>query len=319
METNWKVVKYRLVIPFLLAVKRVALALAPKTYQNPFDGKQFFILGSGRNGSTLLALLLNRHQNVFLPPEQYVLPYSIISWHLKFWQAWKAYCNETIAQYGLKNQDWALEEPEYTELKMQMHAVSKPDQRPSTLYSILLRYYDRKGGGDAALVGDHSPVTTLFYKQVFAEFSNDKYVVLLRHPLDVLLSYSKLKNNPASDFKYACWKWNNSVFAYKWLKHSGGKVHLIRYEDLVTETDAVLDKLLEFLEVDKTPLTKPIAEETKGLGATGYLHHENLDRPISNRSVNRWRTDLDTEVIKSAIPLISKHANEFGYDISYPG
>ena len=45
------------------------------------DNSIFFIFGSGRNGSTLLARLLNTHSQIFLPPEQFALPYTIIDWH----------------------------------------------------------------------------------------------------------------------------------------------------------------------------------------------------------------------------------------------
>ena len=43
----------------------------------------FFIIGSGRNGSTLLGGMLNTNNNVFIPPEQYVLGYSLLKWNLK--------------------------------------------------------------------------------------------------------------------------------------------------------------------------------------------------------------------------------------------
>ena len=42
----------------------------------------FFILGSGRNGSTLLSSILNAHKSLFIPPEQFVLPYAIMKRYL---------------------------------------------------------------------------------------------------------------------------------------------------------------------------------------------------------------------------------------------
>ena len=49
----------------------------------------FFILGSGRNGSTLLASTLSQYQNIYIPPEQFVLPYAIMKFRLFNFFSWK--------------------------------------------------------------------------------------------------------------------------------------------------------------------------------------------------------------------------------------
>ena len=75
MTSNYQLIKYRLLIPSL--IKLVKLFRKNKNYHS-ISEQPFFILGSGRNGSTLLASILNSNPNILIPPEQYVLPYSIM-------------------------------------------------------------------------------------------------------------------------------------------------------------------------------------------------------------------------------------------------
>ena len=72
--------KYRLVISSLVNFMRIFSNAPIKLSPAPF-----FILGSGRNGSTLLASILNAHKDVFVPPEQFILPYTIFKRYLKFY------------------------------------------------------------------------------------------------------------------------------------------------------------------------------------------------------------------------------------------
>jgi len=278
------------------------------------DNSIFFIFGSGRNGSTLLARLLNTHSQIFLPPEQFALPYTIIDWHSSLFKNPLYYTKKQLKRYFTNNQNWIWNTSDLSTLE---EKIDPTGIRPRSLFKLVLQYYSELSVGKKAVFGDHSPITTSFYKYIYDEFPQDKYIFLLRHPYDVVLSYSKILNNPASNSVIACNKWNNSINAYDYLINKGAKVILIRYEDLVTKTDETLAEILNFLEVKSQDLTKEKIENIeKSLGTKFQNHHKNLYNPINSSSVNKWKVDLDSDLALDIHKYLIKNSLRFNYDLN---
>lgn len=302
-------------LPLLLVFRRGLFGDRSNNIVGTHEGKQFFILGSGRNGSTLLALILNRHPNLFLPPEQFALPYSIMDWQLTIKTNWEDYCQKVLSNYRNLNQDWLLDDTDFESINQELRNIPEKHQRPASVYAEVMKTYALKTSSKADFLGDHSPVTTLFYNLVFSEFPKAKYIFLVRNPLDVVLSYSKMSNNPASDYSYAVWKWNRSVEAFESLEQSGAAIRLVKYEDLVTEPKKTVVSIQKFLGIDELPLLDSSAGEkdNDSLSAKDYEHHQNLFKPISADSVGRWKTELNEATVRRVIPLVASNAAKFGY------
>lgn len=283
------------------------------------SSKNLFILGSGRNGSTLLALLLNRHEKIFLPPEQYALPYTLTDWQLPFYKNWNKYYKKHLNAYFKKNQHWLVTEEDKHILEKKLANMPKNKQNPVVLFNTIFQYYANTiaGKSNVAFLGDHSPLTTLFYPYVFHYFPKAKYIFLIRHPFDVVLSYQKLKGNPASNPKFACKKWNNSIRAYFYLKSKNYPVLLVKYEDLVNNPNKVLTEILVFLNVEhENLLVSKNNNENELIGAKNISYHENLNKPISNKSVGKWKEKLDKNCVKKLIPIVEKNAQLFNYNLN---
>jgi len=278
-----------------------------------------FIIGSGRNGSTLLAMLLNRHENIFLPPEQYALPYSLTDWQISFpKKKWNHYYKKQLEAYLKKNQNWSLTKKDEIYLDEILSNLPKNKQNPVELFNIIFHYYATHIAGKTNItyVGDHSPLTTMFYPYLFYYFSKAHYIFLIRHPFDVVLSYQKLKGNPASIPENACKKWNNSIKAYNYLKSKNHPVLLLKYEELVTNTEEKINEILDFLNIEKQNLLiTPSTEENDLLGAKDIPYHKNLYKPINNTSIGKWKDSLDKNIINKITPLVKKNAQIFGYNL----
>lgn len=316
MENIWKKIKYNILVPFLISISNIFYN-KKKKYHSNYNNDLFFILGSGRNGSTLLALLLNRHSKIFLPPEQFVLPYSIMAWYINPFIKWQKYIKKQLNYYLYRNQNWELNSDDFNIIYKDLKNTEV--KSPKHLFIKTLEYYSKKTDNNKKLYGDHSPISTVLYKYIFTEFSNAKYIFLIRHPFDVILSYSKMKNNPASNPIYAAWKWNNSIKAYDSLIKKGYNIHLLKYENLVINTDVCMKNILLFLDVEFEVLNKILTNEKLNdtLGASNYSHHKNLYKPITGQSINKWKTELDKNTIKKTMPLLIKNATRFGYDLNY--
>lgn len=307
-----KELRYKLVL-LIIILKRL---FTNTSKSNSTDNSVFFIMGSGRNGSTLLARLLNNHSEIFLPPEQYALPYTIIDWHSSFFKSSKSYCKKQLGRYLSNNQNWKLNKNDFGNIEKELKEFDAKNSRSRNIFKLVFQYYSIHYGNKKMIIGDHSPLTTVFYKYVYHEFSNDKYIFLLRHPFDVVLSYSKMLDNPACNPLIACRKWNNSINAYDYLKKKKCKVFLVKYEDLVMKTDEVLNKIQAFLKVETQDLINEKPDNVEeSLGTMSLNHHKNLNNPVNTKSINKWEEGLDPKVISTIHKLVYKNASRFDYNL----
>ncbi len=287
------------------------------TLKGNSEEKIFFILGSGRNGSTLMAKLLNKHSQIFLPPEQYALPYSIADWHVSPIKKWQIYSKKQLTRYRQNNNNWKLDEGDYVQIAKQIENLTANERGPREIFKKVFFQYAKKYAANKSAVGDHSPLSTLFYKYLAYEFREDYHVFLIRHPLDVVLSYSKMPENAASNPQDSVKKWNNSVAAYDYLKEKKAKIFLVRYEDLVQKPREIIGEVLCFLNIAKEDLfikeNSQLANDS--LGVSSLRHHQNLFKPISSDSIGKWKVGLDPELICKIQADVKINAQRFGYSL----
>ena len=312
MKRFLKKIRYKSIL-LVIILKRLFTNKPDKTKLKNTDNSIFFIMGSGRNGSTLLARLLNNHSEIFLPPEQYALPYTILDWHSFLYKSSNSYLKKQLDRYYSNNQNWILDKSVFANIEKELDSKSI---NPRNIFKFVFQQYSIHFGNNKKIIGDHSPLTTVFYKYIYQEFSHDKYIFLLRHPFDVVLSYSKMLDNPASNPLFACWKWNNSISAYDYLKKRKCKVLLIKYEDLVLNTIEVLNNLQTFLNVESQDLAiEKLDNIEEALGTKSLIFHKNLNNPINSKSINKWKKSLDPKVISKIYKQVQKNASRFNYNL----
>jgi hypothetical protein len=319
METNFKKLKYRFLLPGALNISRYIFGNRNLNTNFISPNNPFFIIGSGRNGSTLLASILNNHPEIFLPPEQYILPYAIMQWHLLRNIAWEDYVKKVIAELLKRNktQNWHLDEITIEEIKSAAVNLNNQHRNAVNLFHIIFTFYGQSIKSHFTRYGDHSPLNTQFFKLISDEFSTSQYIFLIRDARDVILSYSKLTNNPASDPVFASWKWNDSIKAYHYLKEKyPDRVIMVKYEDFVNSPFQETKKIVGFLNLSviENILDFDRNEGMRKLGASGIHYHLNLSRPINKDSVGRWKTDLPKSTLNRVYPKIKHNLKKFGYD-----
>lgn len=307
-----KQLRFKLV-ELLLKIK----SLGKKPQKSEEDEPVFFIMGSGRNGSTLLARLLNNHSDIFLPPEQFALPFTIADWQFSRFKSWTSFYQKQLKRYLKNNQSWKLEEKDFKKIESELRALDKEERGPGTIFKQVFERYAKKFGGPAKLYGDHSPLSTEYYKYIYHEFPDGKYIFLLRHPYDVVLSYSKMKEHKASDPEYAAWKWNNSIKAYDYLKKKNCDVLLVKYRDLVSKPEEVTEKIQDFLDIDPQNVINaiPANPEEDPLGAGTHAHHQKLYKAVDASSVGKWKEELAPEIIEQIEESVEENAARFHFNL----
>jgi hypothetical protein len=90
--------------------------------------------------------------------------------------------------------------------------------------------------------------------------------------------------------------------------------HLVRYEDLVTDPRPTLRSMLSYLGLDDS------AESLDAmLGSNGRAplngQQEHRTAPSPQKSIGRWRADLDGELVAECNAGFGSALERFGYDV----
>ena len=313
MHTSFKRIKLRIIAPSLIRLMDLFLGKRSESNSTKQFKDPFFIIGSGRNGSTLLGGMLNTHKEIFLPPEQYILGYSLLKWNLKRHKSWNKISNEIIDDYqetkNTCNWDTSLEP-----LKKQVLELEKNSKNFSNLIGEIFQFLANKKNSSFSLYGDQSPITTHFCKELIQEFPLSKFIVLVRDPRDVALSYSKIKNHPARNLNHAIWKWNDSIYMLDFLKRKDPSCAIhIKYEDLVAQPKQTLESICGFLNITYSDELLDHSKSAENLGVSHLAIHSNLNNKISTSSIGKWKTELSEEKINTINSLTKTNRERFGY------
>jgi len=299
LKTLYTKIKYRiLVYPIFLILKFFSKRVTQ--LNNP----HFFVLGSGRNGSTLLATILNAHPNFIVPPEQYILPYAIMRRYVFFFWSSKSWINNIVSLFNNdnKNRNWNLN---LDNLNTKTKDIPK-------LFSEIFNRYKDENKSTAIYWGDKTPLNTHFMRFIFPEFKSAKYIFLIRDPRDVMSSYKKYKGKNFDYRSYSIWKWQDSIKTLDYLKLRTNLL-IVRYEDLVEKTNSEMNKIQSFLEVDIIENLANIKMDISNMRVENMAHHQNLRSPISNRSVGKWKNDLSELDLNVFDDKIKSKMKRFGY------
>lgn len=287
------------------------LRLLPKKYPVKYDGlkQPFFIIGSGRNGSTMLNLMLNRHHQLHLPSEQYFLGPSILKFHYYNYGLWrdmvKIIVGELIASG--KSHTWADNElPDFH----QLYLLPSHQKRLQYLLDVMYR-----NGASGELWGDTTPLNSYYLKEVFHTFPEATYFFLVRDGRDVISSYKKggfdelgELADPVKGSKH----WMHSVGKYNWLSQRAN-VQLIRYEELVTEPEKVLEGICAHLGVPYESEMLEFNEHVPKREMYDMAVHKNLKKPLFSSSIGSFQQKLTPEELDSCMPILSEGLKQFGY------
>ena len=136
-------------------------------------------------------------------------------------------------------------------------------------------------------------------------FGGTKEIVLLRDPRDLFCSYRSFWQTPMDVAISALKAVTNSLLA---LVNDSEKNNMIfiKYEDLVLQKEAVLQRLSEFLNLDTVMRTDP-EEERK-------LFQKHGSSEDASASVGRWRRDMSSEQLSMFATPFDSFFRAFDYE-----
>jgi hypothetical protein len=283
------------------------------------------VVGCPRSGTTLLAVMLDSHPQIAMPPETAFLP----NLHVLAGEEGAAlrrafFALLTTDRWGVSNwNDIGIDKDAYWRKLCALQTFSVTGGL-RLLYGM---YADRLS---KRLFGEKTPADSHCMPQIEAYLPEVRFVHIIRDPRDVVLSLRRTSVGRSAEETSRIWVGMVSIAraCATRVRH----YHEVRYEDLVLNAEAELRKICNFLELDYSSDML----EYRGSGARHIGHlgdrllsdgsaivphelraqlHENLAHPPRRDRVHNWRWQMDPRDRATVEAIASPLMKEIGYDI----
>jgi hypothetical protein len=256
------------------------------------DDTPFFVLGAARSGTTMLRLMLNRHSRLAIPFESHFLRQILAE--LPVDRALDIREAERMADLvvGEKNfRTWHLDSA-----AVRHELVRRAPVPLSVLVDALFRMEIAPTGKPRW--GDKTPVYYDCWRLLMTLFSGSRLIHIIRDGRDVNLSLERVGwHGPTASDRARYWH-ERVEMAHAAARELGPERNLIiRYEELVLDTEATLETVCDFLgETFEPRMLQFFEDAAMHLSDIDGDVHSKLRRPPRAEDVGRWRREMPTEM-----------------------
>jgi protein-tyrosine sulfotransferase len=284
--------------------------LRGRPLHGPERYRPFFIVGSGRCGSTLLRAMLEAHPDLHIPPESALGP---MVWDYRRYSRlpWNVVLRILLARLEYDHR-WAAWELALKPLFRELDALPLEARNLAAVLAALYRAHTSRHKPSAVRWGDKTPPNTSKLGALYSVFPDLQVVHLLRDGRDVVQSFLQFSEASLSFWADA---WLHAVRNARAFGARHPAQYLeVRYEDLVREPRATLQSAATFLNValDERMLHHHDLDLRLG-DVDRYPSLQGVRQPVYRTSVGRWRTTLDAIQIAQLERLLGPTLATLGY------
>lgn len=287
-----------------------------------------FIVGIGGSGTTLLNNILNKHQDLHCLPEANFLVFFLH--HFKQQRGFSEADIELIFQqihiYAFSHPFVGWEFDEDT-VKAQIKALCKAT--PELSYLDLCKHiyaFFRVSGQDksqASVLIDKNPGYTIYLDKLAALSPGSKFIWLIRDYRANALSRKQSVHVTPPHAAYNAMRWKRfNQIALSFHKKHPEKILLVKYEDLVHDSDNTTSRIYQFLGVEAIGVREteiPVPENIndflvqKRHEQRMIKKYSDLSKPINTERVESWKKELSSDEIAFCDRICGDFAAQFGY------
>jgi hypothetical protein len=277
----------------------------------------FFVLGRPRSGTTLLRTMLDAHPSIVIPLENSSMIHLYFRYRkVRYWDAAKL---DRLAAdfFRLDNvKNWKLDREGIREKLEDLSGTQLSFHQVIRIFYFHYRSEFRKG--EIRILGDKSPLFSLYPKQIFRAFPDARFIHLVRDYRSHLLSMRHQDLFSPSE-TFILMQWKQSAEQIGRLKADRpGSFLTLRYEDLVSDPEPVYREVCEFLGVKFLPgLLDP---ETRRNAVRNLYSPEFLDQwqpgltgKITTAHTEKWKTGLPSRSVMKADYIAGRTGARFHY------
>lgn len=269
-----------------------------------------FIIGSGRSGNTLVRRVLMATEEIYIPPETFVVGDIIEGWTRAGLLTWREkvwlFCahfekHDHFPDLGLPNLN------DFAEA-----AAKLPDRTLRSLFDAFYVHLARANGSSAPRWGDKTPFNTFHLPAIRAVFPDAQFLWLLRDGRDSALSYVEAGLFESVDAAARRWVTANTA-CEALASENGADVYRQSYEALVSDPEDCFAAICAWANLPFRP--EMLSASPGKLGdVEAHAHHDNVRRPISAASVGRWRQRMSPADLDSLPGEFWSLMERLGYD-----
>jgi hypothetical protein len=226
-----------------------------------------FVCGVTRSGTTLVRLMLDSHPDLAIPGETHWLPKLI-----KFQERGRHSADE-LADLIVDHKRWGdfhLDADELRERFRGLDSVNAAD----AIRTFYMLYAEREG---KTRYGDKTPGYLREMPRIERVLPEARFIHIIRDGRDVALSHLRMNWGPET-YQESAKLWRKRIAQARRLAPRVSHYTEIRFEDLVADTEGVLRRICDFIELDFDPVMLDYHER-----AEGRLAEKARELPRKNR------------------------------------
>ena len=286
----------------------------------PLNGSEryrpFFVIGSGRSGSTLFRRILTAHSELHVPPENFELGTSIRKYEqFRGQMGWYDLVRFIMSLFEFHHEFYTFE----TTLRPLVNRFQDlPHNRRNLAYILdaFYRYHAERHGCSMVRWGDKTPLNTYEIETlelILKVFPDAQFIHLIRDGCDVVAS--SLRYGFFTDLTTAAQRWARVVEnARRFTEAHPDRSLVVRYEDLVRHPEKTTRSICDFLGVDFEPPMLTSEGAAESLGDVPVLsEHKEVSAPINTANIGSGRLDFSQEDREELESIIGRELELFGY------
>jgi len=295
-------------------IRRVLRHLPVALRGRPLRGleryRPFFIVGSGRCGTTLLRAMLEAHPDVHIPPETH-LPDVMRDYQRYSRLPWHAVLRIILTRFEYHPQ-WDGFVPAFGPVYRDLSARAE-DRNLAAVLDAVYRAHATRYKPTATRWGDKTPLNALALNGLHTVFPDLRAIHMVRDGRDVVQSFMRRTN---VELSAAARAWLRPVrTAQQFGVRHPAQYREIRYEDLVRQPQVTIEAVCAFLDLplDERSLRHheldlPLADVDR------FARFQGVRGPLHQAEIGRWRTDLSATQIDQLDALLGPTLSALGYE-----
>lgn len=273
----------------------------------------FFIVGSGRCGTTLLRRLLQASPEIHIPPENWSMGGHVAMFRRYRWiLSWTALVDLHLGRHAMESHRWFEQPPR--ELRNRLIQISDEEQSLARLLDEVYRYHGQCQDATFKQWGDKTPLNVGCMSEIIDVFPKGRFIHMLRDGVDVTYSWSRVEKY-AGEVVAPSRRWKKAVTeARRFAQNFPDRFLEVRYEDLCHNPRETLRRVCSFIGISFEDALLSRSDHYHEMDAAQSIdHYENAFKSITTDSIGRGRENMSSGQKKALQPIINEKLVCLGY------
>ncbi|MGD0382050.1 MAG: sulfotransferase [Thermoguttaceae bacterium] len=269
----------------------------------------FFIFGSPRSGTTLLAQCLSCHSQIVVPNEtDFIIPLAFVFDRIREAEIGR----EMLFQFITRSWTYHVSLGEYVEPSRVREIIYASAYQPAEILIAIYADVARKAG--VPLAGDKSPNDLQYVRKLIKVqgiSAEMKIIHIVRDIRDVMVSLKRTGWLPDGDAYFPRLWCNSNLYLYGLYRDRPQQYYFLRYEDFTRAPEKHLNDICRLLGVSFEPAM--MDHQRRHTRYRENPGHAKVLQPITTDSIGRYSSELAPELIGAFQRQAGEALDVFGY------